>query len=92
MTMANLAGLLQSFFTDRLLSQLGASPHTVASYRDTFRLLLVFASERLRRTPSQLPNHRFPFRSSKMANTLLSTKPSVVVKVINCFSSIPLSS
>ena len=28
--------LLQRFFTDRLLGQLGASPHTVAAYRDTF--------------------------------------------------------
>ena len=54
MTMANLPALLQRFFTDRLQSQLGASPHTIASYRDAFRLLLVFASERLSRAPSQL--------------------------------------
>jgi site-specific recombinase XerD len=54
MTPANLPALLQRFFTDRLHSQLGASPHTVASYRDTFRLLLAFASQRLRRAPSQL--------------------------------------
>lgn len=54
MTAANLPALLQRFFTERLLSQLSASPHTVASYRDTFRLLLVFASARLGRTPSQL--------------------------------------
>lgn len=54
MTPANLPACLQRFFTDRLLSQLGASPHTVASYRDTFRLLLVFASERLGSAPSQL--------------------------------------
>jgi integrase/recombinase XerD len=54
MTVANLPALLQRFFTDRLQSQLGASPHTVASYRDTFRLLLVFASQRLTRPPSQL--------------------------------------
>jgi len=54
MTAANLPSLLQRFFTDRLQSQLGASPHTVASYRDTFRLLLVFASERLGRAPSEL--------------------------------------
>lgn len=46
--------LLQRFFTDRLLGQLGASPHTVASYRDTFRLLLHFASERLHKEPSML--------------------------------------
>jgi integrase/recombinase XerD len=51
---ANLPALLQRFFTDRLQSQLNASPHTVASYRDTFRLLLVFASERLTRAPSRL--------------------------------------
>ena len=51
---ANFPALLQSFFTDRLQSQLGASPHTVASYRDTFRLLLVFASKRLGRAPSRL--------------------------------------
>jgi integrase/recombinase XerD len=54
MTTTNLPSLLQRFFTDRLQSQLGASPHTVASYRDTFRLLLVFASERLGRPPSKL--------------------------------------
>ncbi len=54
MTEANLPALVQRFFTDRLLAQLGASPHTVASYRDTFRLLFVFASERLAQEPSQL--------------------------------------
>jgi integrase len=54
MTTANLPPLLQRFFTDRLQSQLDASPHTIGSYRDTFRLLLVFASERLGRAPSNL--------------------------------------
>jgi site-specific recombinase XerD len=54
MTAATLPALVQRFFTDRLRSQLGASPHTVASYRDTFRLLLVFASEHLARAPSKL--------------------------------------
>ena len=54
MTAANLAPLVQRFFTDRLCSQLGASPHTVASYRDTFRMLLLFASARLAQEPSQL--------------------------------------
>lgn len=48
------ASLLQRFFTDRLLGQLGASSHTVANYRDTFRLLLRFAMERLERAPSDL--------------------------------------
>lgn len=54
MTTANLPALLQRFFTDRLQSQLDASQHTVASYRDTFRLLFVFTSKRLSRAPSQL--------------------------------------
>ena len=49
-----LQSLIQLFFTDRLLKQLGVSPHTVAAYRDAFRLLLQFASERLGRPPSKL--------------------------------------
>jgi|SRR5438445_829835 len=35
--------LLQDFFADRLIQQRSASPQTIASYRDTFRLLLQFA-------------------------------------------------
>jgi integrase/recombinase XerD len=54
MTATSLPALLQRFFTDRLQSQLSASPHTVASYRDTFRLLLIFASKRLGRAPIAL--------------------------------------
>jgi len=54
MTAASFPSLLQRFFTHRLLGQLSASPHTVASYRDTFRLLLRFAADRLRRAPSDL--------------------------------------
>src|SRR5437762_12531552 len=46
--------LLQSFFTDRLLRQRQASPNTIAGYRDSFRLLLQFAKERLGKMPSQL--------------------------------------
>ena len=45
---------LQRFFTERLGDQLQASSHTVASYRDTFRLLLRYAAERLARTPTSL--------------------------------------
>ena len=48
------SGLVQAFCTDRLLRQRGASPHTVAGYRDTFRLLLRFAKERLGKAPSKL--------------------------------------
>jgi integrase/recombinase XerD len=51
--------LLQRFFTDRLLGQLGASPHTVAAYRDTFRLFLRFATTTLRRAPSALRIEEF---------------------------------
>ena len=46
--------LLQTFFTDRLIQQRRASPHTVAAYRNSFRLLLRFAAARLRRVPSRL--------------------------------------
>jgi integrase/recombinase XerD len=49
-----LAGLLQGFFTGRLIGQRRVSPHTVASYRDTFRLLLRFAQQRLKKEPSKL--------------------------------------
>ncbi len=51
---ADLAVLLEGFFTQRLLAQRRASPHTIASYRDTFRLLLEFIQQRLGRPPSQL--------------------------------------
>jgi len=51
---AGLASALQRYFTERLLAQLGASPHTVASYRDTFRLLLRFLSGQFKRAPSEI--------------------------------------
>lgn len=50
----NFATLLEGFFTRRLMMQRQASPHTIASYRDTFRLLLRFAQQRLRKAPSDL--------------------------------------
>jgi integrase/recombinase XerD len=46
--------LLESFFMDRLMRQRQVSPHTIASYRDTFRLLVQYAQQRLRKAPSQL--------------------------------------
>ncbi len=46
--------LLERFFTQRLIAQRQASPHTIASYRDTFRLLLQCASQRLHKSPSAL--------------------------------------
>jgi integrase/recombinase XerD len=51
---ADLGTLVEAFFCKRLISQRRASPHTIASYRDTFRLLLAFAQKRLSRPPSQL--------------------------------------
>lgn len=46
--------LLQAFFTDRLMAQIGASPHTVASYRDTFKLLLGFVHQKTGTLPDRL--------------------------------------
>lgn len=52
--LADFPVLLQSFFTKRLIAQRRASPHTIASYRDTFRLLLQFAQKELGKSPSQI--------------------------------------
>jgi site-specific recombinase XerD len=49
-----LAPTLQAFFTDRLVRQRQASPHTLAAYRDTLRLLVRFAAERRRVEPVKL--------------------------------------
>jgi len=51
---ANLAVHLQRFFTQHLPVSLGASPHTVAAYRDAFRLVLRYAARTLCREPSAL--------------------------------------
>jgi integrase/recombinase XerD len=49
-----LAIYLQRFFTDRLGTQLRASPNTIISYRDTFRLLLKYAAAQLQKAPTDL--------------------------------------
>ena len=49
-----LLATMQGFFTHHLIGQRRASPHTVASYRDTMRLLLRFAHTESGKTPSQL--------------------------------------
>jgi site-specific recombinase XerD len=54
MTPSTLAPLLQRFFTQRLMQQRQASPHTISSYRDTFRQFLKFIQQRLRKPPSRL--------------------------------------
>src|SRR5437773_12076864 len=53
-TTLSLAPLLERFFTQRLMQQRQASPHTIISYRDTFRLLLKFAQQRLHTPPALL--------------------------------------
>lgn len=50
----NFAALLETFFTRRLMQQQQASAHTIASYRDTFRVFLRFAYTRLKTRPSAL--------------------------------------
>ena len=50
----SLAPLLQRFFTQRLMQERQVSPHTISSYRDTFRLLLKFTQQRLRKPPAAL--------------------------------------
>lgn len=54
MKAANFPSLIQRFFTDRLCTQMEASRHTVAAYRDTFRLLIRYANERRGRPPTKL--------------------------------------
>jgi site-specific recombinase XerD len=53
-TTATLAPLLERFFLQRLMQQRQVSPHTIASYRDTFCRLLKFVQQRLHKVPSQL--------------------------------------
>jgi integrase/recombinase XerD len=52
--MTLLAPHLQAFFTDRLIRQKEASPHTIAAYRDTWRLLLGYAGQQSGKPPSRL--------------------------------------
>jgi integrase/recombinase XerD len=52
--MSALAPVMEGFFTERLIGQRRASQHTVASYRDTFRLLLGFAQRHTGKTPARL--------------------------------------
>jgi len=52
--MSALAPILEAFFTDRLTRQRNASPHTIAAYRDTWRLLLGFVQQQTGKPPSEL--------------------------------------
>jgi site-specific recombinase XerD len=53
-TSTTFAPLLERFFTQRLMQQRQASPHTISSYRDTFRQFLKFVQQRLHKSPSRL--------------------------------------
>jgi integrase/recombinase XerD len=46
--MTTLASTVQAFFTDCLTRQRRASPHTIAAYRDSLRLLLAFTASQAR--------------------------------------------
>ena len=46
--------LLHKFFTERLMAQMEASPNTIAGYRDTFRLFLLFAGRQTGKVPTQI--------------------------------------
>lgn len=52
--MTTFAALLQAFFAERLVRERRVSHHTVAAYRDCFRLLFGFAKRRLSKAPSAL--------------------------------------
>ncbi|MCA0421811.1 MAG: site-specific integrase [Proteobacteria bacterium] len=54
MRTATFPALVQRFFTDRLCVQMEASRHTIAAYRDTFRLLIRYAGARSGKTPTKL--------------------------------------
>jgi len=51
---ASFAPLLERFFTQRLMQQRQASPHTISSYRDTFRQFLKFVQQRVHKPPANL--------------------------------------
>jgi site-specific recombinase XerD len=52
----NVAALIERYFTERLMRQRNVSANTIASYRDTFRLLFMFAQASLRKPPSTWPS------------------------------------
>jgi integrase/recombinase XerD len=54
--MTAIAVTVQAFFTERLIQQRQASPHTIAAYRDVVRMLLTFTAQR-----TTTPCHRLEF-------------------------------
>lgn len=52
LTAPSFATLLQRYFAEHLMQHRGASPRTIAAYRDTFRLLLLFAEQHITKPPT----------------------------------------
>ena len=79
----NVAPLIERYFTERLMRQRNVSANTIASYRDTFRLLFTFAQARLRKPPSvlALDDLDVPFISAFLAD--LETKRAASVRTRN---------
>ena len=79
----NVATLIERYFTERLMRQRNVSANTIASYRDTFRLLFSFAQARLRKPPSALSlgDLDAPFIGAFLAD--LETKRGVAIRTRN---------
>ena len=79
----NVATLIERYFTERLVHQRNVSINTIASYRDTFRLLFTFAQARLRKAPSslELKDLEAPFIGEFLAD--LETKRGASVRTRN---------
>jgi integrase/recombinase XerD len=82
-TICNVATLIERYFTDRLMRQRNVSAHTIATYRDTFRLLFSFAQKRLRKSPSalSLDDLNAPFSGAFLAD--LEAKRGVAIRTRN---------
>jgi site-specific recombinase XerD len=52
--MSAIAPALQEYFTQRLIGQRQASPHTIAAYRDCFRLLFTYLAQTGGKQPAEL--------------------------------------
>ena len=80
---ANLASLIERYFTERLMRQRNVSANTIASYRDTFRLLFTFVQAQLCKPPSALALDDLdaPFISAFLDE--LETKRGVSVRMRN---------
>lgn len=79
----NVATLIERYFTDRLMRHRNVSANTIASYRDTFRLLFTFGQARLGKSPSVLvlDDLDAPFISAFLAD--LETKRGASVRTRN---------